>query len=64
MQSAVGALNQAFLDSVGASVLQELERSLRDFKDYERKSKEADKLRSVLEAKLVRSPLSAHGTES
>ncbi|ORY86017.1 hypothetical protein BCR35DRAFT_351572 [Leucosporidium creatinivorum] len=53
-QLEVGQLNQALLDTVGTSVLQELEHTVRDFKDFERKYKEAEKLRASLESKIAK----------
>lgn len=53
-QLEVAQLHQGLLDTVGISVLQELEQTVRDFKDFERKYKEAEKLRTSLEAKLAK----------
>lgn len=53
-QLGVAQLNQGLLDTVGISVLQELEQTVRDFKDFERKYKEAEKLRASLESKIAK----------
>lgn len=51
-QGDLGLLQQSFLDGISSSVLPELEQTTRDFKDFERKYKEAEKLRTTLESRI------------